>query len=290
MCFQRSLLEARRRPLRHGRSRAASIPRWVACAILILSAIACNFTGTTGPEQPAGPVLALPPAWTPTVAGAAPFTATVESAPATAQSTPISGDGSVALPQDVCDLIPVERVQTVVGEPVAQTSPAGNTCVHVLASGTSLTAVILRGDAARRGFIDPIAQLSTQEGCTLSYSFSGELGEPTPEPTPLPAEVEALVAGRSLIELAQVYLESIAAHCDAPLETVPGYGELAFIQSLDLIVVETASLGVVIGDAYVTFTLAVADPQADSEAAVLQLSQAQGWLKSLAQPVLAPIP
>ena len=42
------------------------------------------------------------------------------------------------------------------------------------------------------------------------------------------------------------------------------------------------------GEDVVTF--AIGDPQADPETEVLQLPQAQEWLKSLAQPVLAPVP
>jgi len=287
MDIQGSFVEGQRPPLRYGRSRREVAALLLACAVLILSVIACNFAGTAAPEQPITSVVTLPPAWTPTVVGAAPFTATAGSAPATAQLTPIPGVGPALLPENVCDLIPAERVQTVLGEAVAQTGPAENTCTHVLASGTSLTATVLRGDAARGVFVDLIAQLSAQEGCTLSSSFNSSA---TAEPTPLPAEVEALVAGKSLLELARMYVDLDAAQCDPPLELVSGLGDLAFYYPLDLVIVETVSLGILTGDAYVTFTLAIGDPQADPETAVLQLPQAQERLKSLAQPVLAPVP
>ena len=285
------LMEVRRPPLRHGRPRASGAPLPLACTVLILLAIACSSTGTAIPEQPAeseqlasGP-LTLPPPWTPTVAGLPPFAATVGSTPPTTQS--VDGVGPSSLPENACDLVPLERVQFVMGEAVAMTAPAENTCLQVLASGTSVTAMIQRGDAARNAFIDPIAQLSTQEGCTLRYSYDSSV---TGEPTPLPAEVEPLVAGKSLLELANIFLETYAAHCDAPLETAAGYGDLAFFQPLDVGFVETITLGVVIGDAYVAFTIAVADPQADPESAALQAPVGQEWLMSLAQTLFAPSP
>jgi len=285
MDIQGSFVEGQRPPLRHGRSRRKITPLLLACAVLILSVIACNFASTAAPEQPIASVVTLPPAWTPTVVGAAPFTATAGSAPA--QFTPIPGVGPAMLPENVCDLIPAERVRIVLGEAVAQTAPAENTCTHVLASGTSLTVTVLHGDAARNVFVDLIAQLSAQEGCTLSYSFNSSA---TAEPTPHPAEVEALVAGKSLLELARMYVDLDAARCDPPLELVSRLGDLAFYYPLDLVIVETISLGILTGDSYVTFTFAIGDPQADPETEVLQLPQAQEWLKSLAQPVLAPVP
>ena len=75
-----------------------------------------------------------------------------------------------------------------------------------------------------------------------------------------------------------------------PLELVTGLGDLSYFYPLDLGFLEIVSLNTLTGDGYVTFTFTVADPQMDPETGVLQLPQAQEWLKSLAQPDLGPVP
>lgn len=119
----------------------------------------------------------------------------------------------------------------------------------------------------------------------MSFSYSSGS---TAEPTPLPAEVEQLVAGKSLVELARTYLDVYAKKCGEPMEPPARYGDLTFFQTMDLAFVETASLGIIQGDRYITYTVAVADPQMDTNVAVLQVSQAKGWLQGLAEPVFAP--
>lgn len=274
-------------PARHspasklGRSRLS-----LACAILTLSALACNLPGVAGPEQAAGPGGASPAPSTLATTSPAEGTQTAESPMSSGDSTPIPGGGAVELPEEACELMPQERVEAVLGESVAETQPDAIACIHVLASGTSVTVMIRRGEEARNAFIDPIAQLIGQEGCSLSFSFS--TSAETTEPTPLPAEVEALVASKSLRELGQTYVDAYAAECGEPLETVSGLGDLAFYQTLDLGFVETLTLDVVTGDAYVTFTYAAVDPEMDNEVDVLPLTEAMAWLRSLAQPVFAP--
>ncbi len=263
----KSLTEARRAPL------------LLSGGVLLALALACSLTGTPAPEESVSQAQTLPPTWTATVPMAA--------ASPTPEATPAPEITPGGLPADVCDLVPAERVEFVMGEAVAETVPGEDLCMQVLPSGSSVTAMIQRGDAARNGFIDSIAQLSTQEGCVLTASYeSGAAGEPTP----LPAEVAALVAGKSLLELVDTFLEIYAAHCDSPLETVAGYGDRAFFQPLDMGFLETMTLGVVVGDDFVLYTLALLDPMSDPASAVLPPAQAQEWLMSLAQAVSRPAP
>jgi hypothetical protein len=260
-------------------------PGLTVCVLILWVASACGRASSTATKQVDSGVIELPPTWTPAGVDVVQGTATIEAALPSAQPTPSTDIAEVFLPQDICELLPVEADQTFLGEAVVNTSKAESMCLHVLASGSSVTATVLRGEKARAALIDPIAQLSTQDDCTLSYSYSSD---ESIEPTPIPAEVESFITGISLAELAGIYLDLNAEQCAVPSQLVPGFGDLAFFSPLDLVFVETLTLGVISGEIYVTFTLATADPDADPETDVLQAAQGEEWLKSLAAPLHVP--
>jgi len=161
---------------------------------------------------------------------------------------------------DPCAYLSEEQIAEAAGAPVVEVIPADSdtlrSCTYIILPGEQFVTIsVYEGEAAKRFLIHERTQML--DGCSLSYLFSSDPGEPTPFPPELEADMDS-----SLLELFVMDLETQEG-CGAAYKAMPGIGANAYTFST---FVQGAVIGVAGEDIY--FTLLYADANMDFNSAL----------------------
>jgi hypothetical protein len=218
----------------------------VVASVLILVALACNMptvkpTAIPSPTPlPASPTAVIP------------VNPVIVDTPVTQPTLPIS---SQLTETDACKLYGSEQASLSLGEtvtpPTPVNSPEYSVCTFFTQTGKGIYVSIIKGDQAKKNFLNEIGQY--QKGCSIGYSGG------TSTATPFPPETEALMS-KSLPELLVMDME-LQAKCGGKVEPLPEFGPNAYLISADSEMIKMAAVGIVSGDNYYSFSYA--DPALD---------------------------